>query len=709
MKAPLPANEAARLAALRSHAILDTPAEAAFDDLALLAAHVCQTPVALVSLIDEDRQWFKARIGFTAPQTPRDIALCAHTLLDATGLLEVPDTTLDPRFADNPLVADPGFRFYAGVPLVTPEGCALGTVCVMDTAPRSLSPGQRDALRALGRRAVAQLELRRQARQLAANERTSATLLAHAEQARRALLGVLEDEQRAGRKLRESEERFRQLAENINEVFWVTDLAKQAMLYISPAYERIWGRTCASLYAEPRTWIDAIHPEDRDAVILAATEKQARGEYDEVYRIVRPDGAIRWIHDRAYPIADAAGRVYRIVGTAEDITRHRELESQLRQAQKMEALGTLAGGIAHDFNNILGGIIGYAELARLRVKGDRQTADHLTALLQGAHRAAALVRQILAFSRRQEQQRILVQLRHVVDEPLKLLRASLPSSIELVQSHDADLPAILADPTQIHQVVMNLGTNSWHAMRHGPGRLEVRIERRQVDAARAAAVANLRAGDYVCLSVRDTGHGMDHATLERIFEPFFTTKAPGEGTGLGLSAVLGIVQGHDGAIQVQSAPDTGTTVEIYFPVQAGSAAPDPAVGDTPRGAGEHILYVDDELPLLQLARSQLAELGYRATAVASPSAALAAVRRAPGDFALVVTDLTMPEMTGVDLARELRAIRPDLPIVLVTGYPGAVSTERTRELGLSELLLKPHTYHSLGSCLHRILHPARAS
>lgn len=329
MKAPLPPNEAQRLKTLHSYNVLDTLPEQAFDDLVKLAAQICQVPIAVVSLIDETRQWFKSITGLDVTETSRDIAFCAHTILNSEELLEVYDAQIDLRFADNPLVTgDPNIRFYAGAPLVAPNGLALGALCVIDHVPRELSSDQQAALHALSRIVINQLELRR-----------TLTDYNRVEEPLKSLNSLLEqkvDERTAELRQEmairiESEERFRQLSENINEVFWMTDLDKEKMLYVSPVYEQVWGRTVQSLYDSPRNWLEAIHVEDRERVFKAARTIQATGLYDEEYRIFRPNGAIRWIHDKASPVRNSEGVVYRLVGVAEDITERKQQVEQTRQ------------------------------------------------------------------------------------------------------------------------------------------------------------------------------------------------------------------------------------------------------------------------------------------------------------------------------------------------------------------------------------------
>jgi len=462
---------------------------------------------------------------------------------------------------------------------------------------------------------------------------------------------------------------------------------------------------------------DAIARDDDDNPLLQHVLRQAKNPRQFSERIAHlyacPDEIGRdeielvdgTILDRySAPVRGKEGKYYGRIWAFRDITGQRQLEEQFRQAQKMEAIGTLAGGIAHDFNNILAAINGYIELAKMRVTTDPVANKYLEAVLQGGARAVALVRQILTFSHRQEEQRLPVQLRHLVAEPLNLLRATIPSSIEFEVSLASDLPAVLADATQIHQIVMNLCTNAAHAMKGRPGTLGVRLAHFAADAFMARSIPGLSAGPYVRLSISDSGCGMSQSTLSRIFEPFFTTKAPGEGTGLGLSVVHGIMQSHGGAISVYSTPGEGTVFHLYFPVTADDASPvEDAATETPAGHGERVLVVDDEKPLALLGQTMLQELGYTVENTTSPVEALALVRDQPDSYDLVVTDLTMPGMLGTDLVRELLLIRPDLPVIITTGYSATLTEQRVLEMGARALLLKPLTLHSLGVAVHRVL------
>ncbi|HEV2692925.1 MAG TPA: ATP-binding protein [Verrucomicrobiae bacterium] len=693
MKAPQPAYETQRLEALREYNVLDTPAELAFDDLALLASQICQTPIAMISLVDEKRQWFKARIGMEATETPRDIAFCAHTILRPDEVMEIQDACADARFTDSPLVTSaPHIRYYAGAPLVTNDGQALGALCVMDRTPRALKPEQLAALQALSRLVVSQMEQGRQAReltdeilkrnrveellrhqneQLLASKAEADRVVALGEKSRHALLSVLEDEKRSGQNLRTSEERFRQLAENINEVFWITDPAKQQMLYISPAYEKIWGRTCASLYQSPQTWLEAIHPDDRERILHAAGSKQTAGTYDEVYRIQRPDKSERWIHDRAFPLRNEAGNVYRVVGTAEDITARRELEEQLRHAQKMEAIGQLAGGVAHDFNNILAVIRMQSDLMRFdeELSGEqKESVDEITA---AAERATNLTRQLLLFSRHEKMQPRDMDLGESISDLTKMLRRILGENIQMHFKFSSQPLHIHADPGMIDQVVMNLTINSRDAMPNG-GNLFIETATVELDELAAQQSPRSRPGSYVCLSVTDTGCGIPPEIMPRIFEPFFTTKEVGKGTGLGLATVFGVIANHHGWVDVYSEVGRGTTFRIFFPrlaVSSGRPKPMPATLQSAARGNEMILLVEDDSALRLAFRKALIQLGYRVIEAGNGAAALELWKQHHNEIDLLLTDLVMPGgMNGKEFAEKLLAETPQLKVIYMSGY-----------------------------------------
>ncbi|MBE2214102.1 MAG: PAS domain S-box protein [Opitutaceae bacterium] len=516
----------------------------------------------------------------------------------------------------------------------------------------------------------------------------------------------------ASEALRAEEERFRQIAENINEVFWVTDgpEGRGRLTYVSPAYETVWGRGREDLLRGGHAWHESIHADDRARVLHANQTKLLAGKYGEIYRIVRPDGTIRWIHDRGFPLRDAQGQVYRIVGTAEDITERHALEEQLRQAQKMEAIGTLAGGIAHDFNNLLGAIMGFAELARVQAPQDPAVRENIEDILVAGRRAVGLVRQILAFSRRSVSDKVVMQLRPVVDEAARLLRASIPATIQIRAEFGRDIPLVRADPTQVHQAVMNLGTNAWHAMRGSAGALDISVAGVVVGPAEVAADPRRREGTFACIAVRDTGTGMAREVVERIFEPFFTTKAQGEGTGLGLSVVHGIVREHDGFITVESTPGVGSEFRLHFPAADVQVSADATTSETlALGNRERILLVDDESALVRVGVQMLLQLGYQPEGVEGAVDAIARVNARPGEFDLVITDHLMPAMTGIEMLARMRESDPGLRAILVTGNAGEIDRETVLAQGFSDLLLKPLSLGGLSAALHAAFRTSRKS
>ena len=408
--------------------------------------------------------------------------------------------------------------------------------------------------------------------------------------------------------------------------------------------------------------------------------------FDDVeLQVLREDRQPIYVAISGQPIYDAAGGIVGYRGVTRDITarlyaeeqlRQAQQDAQRRQAQKMEAIGVLAGGIAHDFNNLLGAILGYTDLALHEVAPSGPVAQYLQEVLTAGRRAQSLVLQILTFSRASEPERIPVQLRLIVKEALKLLRASLPTTIDIRQDIDHDDGTVLADPTQMHQVLMNLCANAEYAMRDTGGTLEVRLDTVELDTGAVAHYAELVPGSYVRLTIRDTGHGIPPEVATRVFEPFFTTKGVGQGTGMGLAVVHGIVTSHGGAITLQSTPGQGTTCEVYLP-RLDMVVDDPTSRDEslPVGKGV-ILFIDDEEAIARVSQQMLEKLGYQAVVRISSLAALETFRQTPHHFDLVITDQTMPHMTGEALACELRRIRPDIPIILCTGFSHTIDARK---------------------------------
>jgi signal transduction histidine kinase len=384
----------------------------------------------------------------------------------------------------------------------------------------------------------------------------------------------------------------------------------------------------------------------------------------------------------------------------------RQLEEQLRQAQKMKAIGTLAGGIAHDFNNILTVIIPCTHLALEDAGANQGVRENLQQVLLAADRAKNLVQQILAFSRQQKQQRHIVEIDPIVKETHKLLRSALPATIQIVYEAERNLPPVLADSTQIHQVLMNLCANAEHALRGRQGQIEIRLHAVTVDEPFARSHPDLRPGLYVRLSVSDNGNGMTDDVQKRIFDPFFTTKVPGEGTGLGLSVVHGIVKDHEGTILVRSQPGAGSTFEIYLPARIDAVADEIApTTDGPRGKGEHILLVDDDVAVTRAISKTLEQAGYRVTAHTQPQAALDEFRFSPQAFDLVITDLSMPGLTGLQVSQQMLRLRPALPIMLVTGFGGEWEQGSLDNAGIRKVVIKPFHPQSILWLVHDVLHP----
>jgi two-component system, cell cycle sensor histidine kinase and response regulator CckA len=625
---------------------------------------------------------------------------------------------------------------------------------------------------------------------------------------------------------RESEQRFREIAENIQEVFWITDPEQRRMIYVSPAYEQIWGRSLASLYEDPVSFVEAIVPEDRERVV-AGFSRYAEGLCDDVYRIVRPDGSQRWIHARGFPVRGDDGAIVRMVGSAKDVTElkeaenrlrlqtetlrtvldnipvavtffsssgdllfanrewerllgwtsaeakeldvpavcfpdradqaavrefmtasagvwkdfrmrvrdgrvldaawanvrlsdgtivgvgqdmseRRRLEGEYRQAQKMEAIGRLAGGVAHDFNNLLGVITGYSEMAMRHLEEGEPVRGRMEQVLKAAERAAGLTRQLLAFSRRQVLEPKVVDLNALVSDLGKMLHRLIGEDVEMTFRPGAGPEPVRVDPGQMEQVVMNLVVNARDAMPRG-GTLTLATANVDLDAALAGTPAPVPSGSYTTLTVTDSGHGIDAAHLPQIFEPFFTTKPVGEGTGLGLSTVYGIVKQSGGHITVGSEPGRGTTFRVYLPrVVEGpvNAAARPAL--EPSRGNETILLVEDQETLREVLQEMLQDLGYIVLVAPSGAAALHIAEAHPAPIHLLLTDVVMPKVSGPELATLLRVTRPDSAVIFMSGYTDEVLARQGTAVSGAVLIAKPFTSAALARQIRHVLDRRRA-
>jgi PAS domain S-box-containing protein len=498
----------------------------------------------------------------------------------------------------------------------------------------------------------------------------------------------------------ESEERYRQMVEHSPDGIFIQSEGK--ITFVNNTLVKLLGAaTAEQLVGTPV--LSIFHPDFREIIeqrIRPQEEANLAAPSFEA-RIINLGGSTVDVEVTMLPFTDRAKPGAQVV--MRDISDRRRAEETLLRSQKMEALGTLAGGIAHDFNNILLAITGNIKLAIADLPADHPVQPSLTEVHKASGRAADLVRRILTFSRQQEPKREVMQLRPVVEEVLKLLRSTLPAMIEIRTNFAETLPAVAADVTQIHQVVLNLVTNAAHAIGEKGGLIEVRVDTFMLSAEMALLTPDLGEGRYLRFSVSDNGCGMDEDTRKRIFDPFFTTKAVGLGTGLGLSTVHGIVKNHEGAISVYSALGKGTTFHLYFPAVAAGVEKAPArAHPVSRGHGERILYVDDEDALVLLASRMLRRLGYDVLGYTDPSAALHAFQANPDGVDAIVTDLSMPGMSGFELARALLRVRPDVPIVMTSGYLRPEDQTAALNLGIRDLILKPNTVEELGLALDRL-------
>lgn len=516
-----------------------------------------------------------------------------------------------------------------------------------------------------------------------------------------ALSREIEDRKEAEAELKASENRIRSLIEASPVGICIHQ--RGMYVYANPAFVRIFGYEHSDEIVG-RPVESLFHPEDRGLITKSGKERLEGNKMPLSYDVkgLKKEGksfaAALWGTVIDYQ------KDHAILGFVADMSAERELRSQLQESQKMEALGNLAGGIAHDFNNILSAIIGYAELAKMKVSEEGSPLPDLNEVLKAGDRAKKLIGQILTMSRETGDPPKPITPIYIVNEALDLLRASVPTFIKFDLRIEKDTGTILADATRIHQVIMNLGTNAQHAMGEEGGTLGVGLKNVEVDA-RAAAYLGVNPGPYVKLTVSDTGRGMPPEIRERIFEPYYTTKEKGVGTGLGLSVVHGIIEGYGGKISVYSEPGKGSTFHVYFPridgasetiIKSGAPALLPA-------GTERILFVDDEKDLVDISRQMLERLGYEVTALTNSIEALERFSEDPGRFDLVITDLSMPDMTGEKLVREILNIRPGMPVIMCSGFDATIRREKAGELGAKAFIRKPLTFEKLARAVREAL------
>ncbi|OQX18797.1 MAG: hypothetical protein BWK76_06580 [Desulfobulbaceae bacterium A2] len=513
-----------------------------------------------------------------------------------------------------------------------------------------------------------------------------------------------------------AEERFRQVSETIREVFWLCSLDWQEFYYVSPAYELVWGQSCEDLYRSPGAWFESVVEDDRRLLhqaMLVPPACNTRETLFPEYRIRRPDGSIVWISARVFSVCDAAGRPYRLAGIAGDISERKlaekeqeKLQRQLAHVQKMESVGRLAGGVAHDFNNMLGVILGRTELALQHLEQSHPLFADLQEVKKAARRSADLTRQLLAFASKQTIIPQVLDLNETVEDMLKMLHRLIGEDIELSWHAGNNLWLVQMDPSQIDQVLANLCVNARDAIA-GVGKITIETQNTRLDAEYCAHHTENSVGDYVRLTVSDTGYGIARDDLGKIFEPFFTTKEIGQGTGLGLATVYGIVKQNDGSISVSSEPGQGTTFTVFFPRHSGDvdkSALQPAAAVT--GGHETILLVEDEPALLEMTRSILIQLGYTTLSAAGPTEARQLAEEHAGPLALILSDVIMPEMNGWDLAQHILVRHPQAKCLFMSGYTADVISHRGMLGTRFNFIQKPFSVLDLSSKIREVLDQA---
>ena len=610
------------------------------------------------------------------------------------------------QFSGHPCYSTFGLESYIGVPILV-DGQPYGTLNFSSTVPRPtpFSETDRNFVRLMGRWVgtcltanIREQELQSYHTELEdlVTERTSAI-----RKTNERLRNEIAENKRAQESLLKQQSFLQTLVETIPIPVFYKDISGR-YLGCNKAFEDFSGKPRSEIIGKtvfemaPKEIAERYYEKDHELFEHPGTQ-----QYE--WKFEKSDGEERAVIFQKATYENEKGQIAGLVGSVFDVSEKNKIDKQLIQAQKLQAIGTLSNGIAHDFNNILSAMMGYTELARMKLSDNSQVRTDLDKVYTAGKRAVELVKQILTFSRQSDQTIQPVQVGLLIEEVLKLMKASLPATIEIRGSIRPGV-TILADPTRLHQVLMNLCTNAWHAMTAGGGILEVSLEPTTIAPHPLRPEAGLQPGPYMKLQVKDTGAGIPQEIIDRIFDPFFTTKVPGEGTGLGLSVVHGIIKDLGGEIHVTSKVGVGSVFEILIPMVAEvSESPFLARENAlPRGS-ENILFVDDEEPLVELGKRLLEKLGYSVTGCTSSSKALAMFKDNPHKYDLVITDETMPKITGTMLAAELHQIRPEIPVILCSGFISSMSKDDVAAMGINAFLIKPILVKNMSEVVRQIL------
>ena len=517
--------------------------------------------------------------------------------------------------------------------------------------------------------------------------------------------------------LQESERKYREIFESIIDVFYRTD-NEGVLRIVSPSVEQILGYPPDQVIGK-KLYEFYVNPEERDKFLAALRQKGEIKGYEVPLRA--KDGSVVWVSTNAQFYRDQQGEILGVQGISRDITEQKlaeeeniKLEARLQQAQKMESIGSLAGGIAHDLNNILFPISGLSEMLLDDMPPGSRERESIEQIHKSAQRGSDLVQQILAFSRQSKPRKLPIRIQPILNEVLKLARAAIPMNIEISSHIDTDCGLVSADPTQVHQIAMNLVTNAFHAVEKNSGTIKIELKETHItslggpeELPSRVMTGDILVGRYACITVSDTGTGMSQTLIAKIFEPYFTTKKLGKGTGLGLSVVHGIVKEHGGNIRVNSEVGKGTAFQVYLPLLEDVAVSKAAAGNGTYPTGsESILLVDDEEPIAYMEQMMLEKLGYQVTVRTSSPDALSAFKANPGNFDLVISDKSMPNMTGEQLARELILIKPGIPIIICTGFSDEIDMQHGKAMGIKGFLMKPVAAGDLAEMVRKVLDTA---